>query len=115
MSDIANMNEIADAMREVRRTSEMVKCRHCGFAKDEHIEGLWCAKFENTEEVVGEFEDTNQGFRWRLKCGDEMSRWYSDYQGILTHEFNGRLYGLCSAYWAGTLPHEQPFEIVKPS
>lgn len=92
-----------------------MKCRHCGFSKEEHIEGLWCAKYESLEEVVGEFEDNNEGFRWRLKCGDETSRWYSDYQGILTHEFNGRLYGLCSQYWEGTLPCEQPFEInAKP-
>lgn len=59
-----------------------------------------------------EFVNTTKEFKWRIVYGDEVSPWSVYYRGILVHQFkDGRIFGLATAYWAGTLPVEKVFEI----
>lgn len=58
--------------------------------------------------VTLEVVNSVKQFKWRIKVKGTWSRWSSHYPGILTHR------GVCyaTAYWAGVLPHEQPFMVV---
>ena len=66
--------------------------------------------------ITAEFKDTEREFKWRLVCKKtgEKSHWSKLYSGLLTYQFkDGRVFGLATDYWAGSLPTEVPFEIVR--
>lgn len=70
-------------------------------------------KLLDKKKPVAEFVDTKKEFKWRMVLGKEKSRWSKDYNGLLTHAFkDGRMFCLATAYWAGVLPIEKPFEII---
>lgn len=52
---------------------------------------------------------------WRLRLGNETSKWTSWRKGVLTHKFsNGELWCYLSSYWVGyvDLPTEKPFKVT---
>lgn len=68
------------------------------------------------KKAKAEFIDSPKEFKWRIKYGEEVSPWCTYYEGIHKHTFSdGRTFYLVTDYWRGTLPSEEPFEIVKES
>jgi hypothetical protein len=63
--------------------------------------------------IVAEISDTKRGLFFRLRSNPIVGLWSNYYGGIYVLEVNNRLFGFASGYWAGVLPIEEPFEIVK--
>lgn len=66
-------------------------------------------------EVTAEISDTKDGYFWRLRAADTVTNWTSWYDGILTMNVAGRVFGYVTDFWADeeTLPGEEPFEIIR--
>jgi len=59
-----------------------------------------------------EIIDNEKEFKWQLKMGNEVSRFFSCYESILSHKFsNGSIWYVATAYWEGTFPEFVPFTI----
>lgn len=66
-------------------------------------------------QVVVEFSDTEEGFRFRLRTGDGQYRtdWSSRYGGVLSlHLPQGDIISYATPYWDGSLPTKAPFRVV---
>lgn len=65
------------------------------------------------KKVTIEVVDTTKEFKFRMVYENEFSE-YGSYTTLLTHIFNGELWGCCSQYYDGVLPIMIPFKIIVP-
>jgi hypothetical protein len=70
--------------------------------------------FSGNMKVVAEFSDTEDGFRYRLRKGCEVSPWWGTYDSIARYKFkNGRTFILMTQYWSDSvLKTEEPVELI---
>jgi hypothetical protein len=66
------------------------------------------------EEVELQISNTLGGFGRRLVIKDQATQWSKSYDLILTlrSAWTGKLYGTVTTFYEGSLPIEQPFEIL---
>lgn len=67
--------------------------------------------------IVAEIENSEEVFRWRLcrqfrEINLLRTGWTSYYEGILSLKVGEHIFAYATDYWKGTLPTEEPFEIV---
>lgn len=67
-----------------------------------------------TQKITWKVSDTREGFRhWLEGPGGERSEWHSGYSFMATLRVGDKLYAACTAYMEGTLPSEQPFQVIE--
>lgn len=69
--------------------------------------------FRGNIQIAVDISDTESGLYWRLKSQTKVGEWSGAFTSLYTFHFQARLFAYATDYFNGTLPIEEPIEIIK--
>lgn len=68
--------------------------------------------FSRNVQITVDISTTESGLYWRLKSQTKVGEWSGAFTRLYVFHFQDRLFAYATDYFKGTLPIEEPIEII---